>query len=1559
MHLIQNNYDQEMVEEVDEVVLGVWNPQEILNGSVCEVLTSETYDNTRPKVNGLFDLRMGTIEQGFTCETCHQDYRGCPGHFGHIKLARPVYHMQFMKYMLKIARCFCYVCSECLVPISEEVEWKKIKSKPFKTRFQYILKEYKNAPSMNTCRYCNSVQPLKYINPRNSQENTHGIAKVYAEFTGPAKEKKYISCEQMLEFLKKIKSEDLDKIGIPSDTSRPDWMICTIFPVPPPHVRPSVRQENNQKSEDDLTHKLAEIIIRNQTLREEFNKAGSSGSSTQNRSSIIDDWTQVLQYHVSTFIDNEIPGIPKAIQRSGRPIKALKQRLQAKDGRMRYNLMGKRGDYTARTVITAEPNIALDELGIPKKIAMNLTFPEIVNKNNIDRLRQNVLNGVSVYPGAKSIIKRIKKANGNVVYNQFSLSMVPIKGLIEPKIGDIVHRHLQDGDLVFFNRQPSLHKMSMMGHRVRVLEVGNTFRLNVSATTPYNADFDGDEMNVFLTQCMEGIAELKYLTLVENQIVSPQRNQCVITLVQDTLFCCPLITNEDCKIALNNYMNLLLFIGKEDYDIPRNMELTGRSLFDLIIPKINMNRSTIISDIKRNSNINSEKPLRIVDGKIVQGVVDKKTVGSSAGGIIHVLWKDYNPRTSADFIYKCQKLCTQWLLNVGHSMGVSDTLFLNEDLSVAEAKYTEIHDIIYSGVCEAKYLIDLAKKGLYKTRSDKDISEDIESEIMFILNQARDKTTTTGVKDFVINQNKGNRLMKMVLAGSKGDLSNVAQIMCVFGQAEVAGTRSPLYFTNRSLPHYPKYDNSPEARGFVKHSFKDGLDPNEFYFLASSTRVGLIDKTVKTADTGYTQRRLIKSMEDLMVHYDGSVRTANNSILQFGYGDDFFEATFLETLRFEYHKMSDKDFRSKFLISKENIDEYNELFELKQIIKSQMGINTEFYSPCNISRLLQEIINQRGNSSTYSPITLEVVFQGKKDLDDFLVKYFVGSDGKIPKEMFMFRNYYTFELSWPIMSKTEGISIDIFQILIKNIKDKFILSVCPSGEMVGIICGQSIGEPTTQMTLNTFHHIGGGKNTTTTGVPRMKELLAVSKKIKTPSMVLYLKNGLKKDFEYQEIRDYSLRFEYTKLSDILNNLDVFFEINPEDPYDTIYELDKDWLSNLRQVYTANPKSNLAAIQKLSWVIRLDLNKIKYTMIGITIEDIERAIQQNLIMQINSKKSQTQIISNYQIIFNDEQDVIRIYISIQDGESQNNWNNIYKIVDKYLVNIKLKGIEGISSVTVDTQKSAIIYKEDGSIIEEEEYVLYCSGSKLRDVIMFKDSVYKLPDSTRVLELDKSRLKSNDVQEMYEVYGIELARYSLIEEFRNVLESTGGVNLRHITILVDTMTSKGQMIPIDRHGVKKNEIGPLSRATFEETVDQLLKAATFGEVDSMNGVSANIMMGQLAPCGTGTVSLLLDEVKVLSSKSGTGKLEDSTQFVNNSEIESVQNIITKISSNKRTERTERTERTDRTDRTDRTERTDRTDRTGQPIQLEIPIAKRIHISEEPFAHFGFIRQKINIK
>jgi DNA-directed RNA polymerase II subunit RPB1 len=460
------SYDHE-IDTIKGIRFSILSPEEVLQNSVAEIYKTDTYVGTEPVINGLFDPRMGILDHNKVCQTCEQKMVFCPGHFGHINLAKPVFYIQFFDYVKKLLKCVCFRCSKLLInPESPEVLACLNKKLSRQKRWELI---YKLCSKVKRCGQenidgCGAKQPEKI-----TREPIVKIVMEWKDLSDDAK-KQVFNAEEVLRILKRISDRDAEILGFSRKYNRPEWMIATRLPVPPPSVRPSVRTDTGQRSEDDLTHKLCDIVKSNNSLKAKIEKKSSKEQ--------IDIATQVLQYHVATFIDNNIPGINPAQQRTGRLLKSLAERLKSKDGRIRGNLMGKRVDFSARSVITPDPNISIDELGVPIKIAMNLTFPEIVNKHNKEKLQIFVKNGPDVYPGAKFIRKKDRTIGLKNMLN---------RDTIELDFGDIVDRHMLDGDPVLFNRQPSLHKYSMMCHRAKIMSY-NTFRLNVCVCSCYNAD---------------------------------------------------------------------------------------------------------------------------------------------------------------------------------------------------------------------------------------------------------------------------------------------------------------------------------------------------------------------------------------------------------------------------------------------------------------------------------------------------------------------------------------------------------------------------------------------------------------------------------------------------------------------------------------------------------------------------------------------------------------------------------------------------------------------------------------------------------------------------------------------------------------------------------------------------------------------------------------------------------------------------------------------------------------------------------------------------------------
>ena len=464
------------------IQFSILSPEEIRKGSVAEITTRDTYINNKPVINGLFDPRMGVLEPGLICPTDGLAYMETPGYHGHIELARPVFYIQYLTTLLKCLRCVCFKCSKLL--ISKE-KYKQALKLQGEHRWKYVFQLCSKIKRCgeDTEDGCGCLQPNKI--------RKEGLATIYAEWKSggsssagddtPASKGEpmvvKVTPEMVIKICKRISDEDVAFMGFSPIYSRPDWMVCQVMYVPPPAVRPSVKHDAQQRSEDDLSHILVHIIKTNKTLMEKIKNNAPAN--------VIDDWTTVLQYYIATQVDNKIPGVASVAQRSGRQLKSIKERLNGKGGRMRGNLMAKRVDFSARSVITADPNLSIKELGIPLKIAKNITKPVVVNKMNKEFLTKLVRNGPEVWPGAKNLEKKFGET--------ITLRYMDRDSIVLEE-GDIVHRHMMDGDAILFNRQPTLHRMSMMCHIARIMQRGDTFRMNVGDTKPYNADFDGDRL---------------------------------------------------------------------------------------------------------------------------------------------------------------------------------------------------------------------------------------------------------------------------------------------------------------------------------------------------------------------------------------------------------------------------------------------------------------------------------------------------------------------------------------------------------------------------------------------------------------------------------------------------------------------------------------------------------------------------------------------------------------------------------------------------------------------------------------------------------------------------------------------------------------------------------------------------------------------------------------------------------------------------------------------------------------------------------------------------------
>lgn len=1050
------------------IQFSILSPEEIRRGSVAEITSKEAYINNKPVINGLFDPRMGVLEPGLICPTDGLDYMQTPGYFGHIELARPVFYIQYLSTIQKVLRCVCFKCSKLL--ISKE-KYKQALKMQNQDRWKYVhalCKDVKRCGDESEDG-CGCLQPKKI--------KKEGVASLFAEWLNTSEEGDEnivipLIPELVLKIFKRISDEDVTFMGFSPVYSRPDWMICQVLAVPPPAVRPSVKHDAQQRSEDDLTHILVNIVKTNKTLQEKI-----QNNAPEN---IINDWTVVLQYNVASMVDNKLPNASPVAQRSGRPFKSIKDRLNGKGGRMRGNLMAKRVDFSARSVITADPNISIRELGIPMKIAKNITKPVIVNRVNKAFLTKLVQNGPDVWPGAKIL----ERQNGQNI----TLRYLDRKSIVLED-GDIVHRHMMDGDAILFNRQPTLHRMSMMCHIARIMKRGDTFRMNVADTKPYNADFDGDEMNLHMPQDPEAESELKNLAAVPYQIISPANNSAIIGIYQDSMLGSYRFTRENIDFTQKEAMNLLMMFNRVNPSAlkkKRNDRISNFEILSQMMPPLTLKVDNGQFDSEKEKKETSNNVVEIIDGKYIRGQMDKGILGSGTKGLIHRSCNDFGNMAAAQFIDDLQNIVTEYMKQSAFSVGISDLIIDEKTSDKIVATITEKKN-------EVKNTIDQLMIGAFENNSGKSNQEEFETKVNNILSKAQNDAS----KEAFNNLSKDNRFVVMVNAGSKGSKLNIQQMVACLGQQTVEGKRIPYGFEHRTLPHYTKYDDSAIARGFVESSFINGMSPQELFFHAMGGRVGLIDTAVKTSTTGYIQRRLIKGLEDLMINYDMTIRTNKNKIVQFSYGDDSIDTVKVENQVLPIVDMSIQDIYAHFAIvddkakskalsgmfiktaytrQKKQADALQEKcqFYIDFIIKKRSEIVKNVFNnksdkvvrvPVAFHYIIQNIIGQQGiNSNSLVDITMLETFTMIEDTYDKLQKIVFAP----PTELFKVLFYYYLSPKDLLINKR--FNKKALEILMETIILAYKRAIVAPGEMVGMIAAQSIGEPTTQMTLNSVSY---------------------------------------------------------------------------------------------------------------------------------------------------------------------------------------------------------------------------------------------------------------------------------------------------------------------------------------------------------------------------------------------------------------------------------------------------------------------------------------------------------
>jgi len=1427
-----------------ELKFGIQSNQDIVNQAVLEVSDRMLYDvekMRRPVAHGALDTRLGTSSKSGICETCGEGLSLCNGHFGHIRLALPAFHIGYLKLVMGILQEICKDCAKVLLPETERKSYLKELRRPGidnMKRVSILKRINADCRKAKLCPHCNAlngqirkIAVLKLAHDKfqayhKSTTKTKPVPPVsLVEFEASIVEAKKTNAEidkhakkamedlnplRVLNLFKMITPSDCELLGINPSEGRPEMFLWQYVPAPPICIRPSVAQEN-ASTEDDLTTKLADIVHISSLIRAALLK----GQPVQ---TIMEQW-DYLQVQIAMYVNSDVPGLQQ--QGLGKSIRGFCQRLKGKQGRFRGNLSGKRVDFSGRTVISPDPNLGIDQVAVPILVAKNLTYPERVQAHNIEKLRKCVINGPNVHPGAQQVTKMGSDHKISLKFGK------PDQVAKQLRIGDVVERHLEDGDIVLFNRQPSLHKLSIMSHYAKI-RPWRTFRLNECVCNPYNADFDGDEMNLHVPQTEEARTEAINLMGVKNNLTTPKSGEPIISATQDFITAAYLLGSKENFFDRKTFTHLCMYMvdGNIHLDLPPPAIIkpqalwTGKQVFSVLMRPNKKSNVLVNLDAKcrdyiqptdrnkearaiekQNKDKGENRPVHylreepemcpadgwlvIRNSEVMCGAMDKTTIGSGKKEcIFYIILRDFGPDEAVIAMNRLAKISARYLTNMGFSIGISDVY-------PSAALTAEKDSLLAAANAECENVIALYKIGELEKATGCDMDQTLETKISGVLSQVR---TTAGAY-CVDSLSKWNSPLIMAKSGSKGSAVNVAQMIALVGQQIIGGSRVPDGFQDRSLPHFPKNSKHAPAKGFVKNSFFTGLTPTEFLFHAISGREGLVDTAVKTAETGYMSRRLMKSLEDLSTQYDDTVRNSSAGVVQFTFGADKLDPVDMEgdavPVNFRrtwlHAEATTWDDAEIGLLPYEIMDAAGKMLQHKKDLYTRTGMLGEKMPYDDKSDYgLDDLESARGFLETITKFIQDKATQlvdarqrvGLHPMATKVASKRKHDDGNVDAA----------SRAYP--DRVAKVSHSTLKAFINLCLLKYERAKVEPGHAVGAVGAQSIGEPGTQMTLKTFHFAGVAGMSITQGVPRIKEIINASKVISTPVITCPLEHP--DDFEGAKI--IKAQIEKTFVKDVLS----FVE-------------------------------DMWSARRATLCLHIDLKQLSDLKLKVGIHDIANAICKHKKLKLNA--DHVKMIENE--IFVD------IHAAGDPKGSSRSASAKSKIEDSSDLQLRVNYLKRIiPTVPIAGYPEAFraIIKADAL----KQSTVLVEGYGLRACMNTPGVV-----GTSCL--------SNNVMEVREVLGVEAARRTISQEISEVMKGMD-IDPRHMDLLADVMTYKGEVLGITRFGLSKMRDSVLQLASFEKTPDHLFDAAAGMKSDQIEGVSECIIMGQTMSVGTGAFQVV---------------------------------------------------------------------------------------------------------
>ena len=1337
-------------------------------------------------VHGVNDARLGSSTESMLCSTCACTMEVCPGHSGHIKLFECIFNVELLSFIHKVLTCVCFYCCRLLLPI-DHPHYKTIVNTQNKK--QRLVDIYEVCKKYRKC--------CSWLQPTNCQQNYKTESFTLDELTNvphgvlgcgglqPVYHRTEISitpvfaltaadldpdCQlptctptDIYRILQYISPEDCIILGFKPGVSEPASMMWSSFLVPSVAMRPSKSQSGSKiRCEDDLTIKLRQIVKTNEILAKDTTVVNLAeyvvvdGDQQQllpttAMKGVMLKYLEV-QRAVACYQDSKYASVSNDTKDYGVHRKSVRHRFtaeKAKRGRVRNSILGKRMDFSARTVITPDSFIEVDEVGVPIWMCMHLTYPEKVNQYNIHRLVACVRNGPTQHPGANFLLKT----------NQVEISLAVVDPwTIQLEYGWVVKRHLVAGDLVLFNRQPSLHKVSLMAHKVKPI-AGNSFRLHVACTAPYNADFDGDEMNLSVL--------MDEFTRAEGQtIMSVQQNMVkdavpVVCFQQHAVLAAYLLTADGVTLSRATAQQLWYQHQHLDYDrLPaQHASYTGREVFQACLPAgFTCGYDEVV----------------IRNGVYLQGQLKKQSLNK---GVLYSIWKDYGGRRAIEFIGGVQRLLECYLSVRGLSIGPTDCNILQLEQ-------------IQPTLVQAETYVN--RMDTHEPCTPGRVGEKREQNICLVLDKCRDI-----IGDMAIQRatHSPNGLFDMIDSGAKGNLTNIIQTSGILGQQ-----RNHLCMRiPEVLTCFQNNGERSKTHGFIGSSFIQGLKPFEYFHHLVGSRVGLVDTAVKTSETGYCQRKISKALEDVTVRRDKVVRDCHDNIIQFVYGQDGFDSTFLESNKIRYVHLSETAIQAYYGTADSVClqSEVQNLLALKQELLKH-GLETPKYlCPVNFERLLNGLP------------TREVGVSGQWVQDKVLRTWQTIERNPFIQKTLLLKSVFFDWCSTAELVVHRRLDLAGIETFLNGVVEQLIYYTAPPNESIGLIASQNCSEPLTQMTLNRFHQSGQFTNLVA-GVTRMKEIINAVKQPTAPQMKLYGLPGTVPE-------ELGKQLVHRKLAHFVTH----WSNTPPD-------LKRDqYCKGFWPYWSGVPPANIR-------YVTFHLHRPATVEYGWTPVQIASAIRASA-------------------FFSDSSFDRNVYLSYSATASPHWWVTFSSEVTDHLwqemesILLKKKMPTSADLVGYMIYEKLINHTTLGGLVGVDDFyvdqgVVITKGSNLLGVLDFPGFNPNLTVCNCMTEIEK-------------MLGIDAACQCIEDELISVMAiNKAHVSHRHIQILASTMCYRGSITPMTYQGIAQESTSVMKKAAFEKAMDSFIVGAVRGHVDNCQSVTDAITWNSRPSFGTGAVQLV---------------------------------------------------------------------------------------------------------